>query len=348
MYVNDAIPGISRRRAGHGFAYYDARGTLIRDRATIERIKKLAIPPAYTHVWICPFENGHIQATGRDARGRKQYRYHPKWIELTNSNKFGKLLAFGSKIPQLRERIDADLRRHGVPKEKACATVLWLLEKSLIRVGNEEYAKENKSYGLTTMRMRHVNIEGSSIEFKFIGKRGIKHMIRLSDRRIAKVLRQISELPGQELFHYVAEDGSVETISSTDVNAYLKEIAGDEFTAKDFRTWAATVQALQELASCCEYRSKKEARQTINRALANVSRQLGNTPAICRKSYVHPMVLHSFLDGTLERFLESTNPSDLEEAESVALAFLRHVEDTANLRNLPAAVKSMRKSKAAQ
>jgi DNA topoisomerase I len=213
IYVSDAAPGISRRRAGKGFAYYSPTGELIKDVATIKRIKSLAIPPAYTDVWICPLEDGHIQATGRDAKGRKQYRYHPRWVELTNGNKFSRMLAFGSALPKIRERVDEDLGSRGLTKTKAVATVVWFLEKSLIRVGNEEYAKENKSYGLTTMRMRHCKVEGSVVQFKFKGKRGIKHDISLADRRMARIVKKLQELPGQDLFRYVGEDGEIHTVT---------------------------------------------------------------------------------------------------------------------------------------
>lgn len=339
IYVNDnELPGITRKKSGAGFAYYWTDGSLIRDKALIQRIKKLAIPPAYTNVWICPFDNGHIQATGRDAKGRKQYRYHEKWLELTNGNKFSRMLAFGTALPQIRERVQADLRKQGVPREKALATVVWLLENSLIRVGNEEYAKENRSYGLTTMRMRHVNIDGSTIEFKFKGKRGIKHLIKINDSRMARVLRQIQELPGQELFHYIDDDGQVCTISSSDVNAYLKEISGEDFTAKDFRTWAATVMALAALSNCCGYSTKREAQRAMKLALTAVSEQLGNTPAICRKSYVHPMVLNSFADGSLEAFLKARaeHPETANEpidscAETVVLELLKRIEQEGEL-----------------
>src|SRR5437868_22341 len=208
----------------------------MKDRALLERIRKLAIPPAYTHVWICPIENGHLQATGRDARGRKQYRYHPKWIELTTGNKFSRMIAFGEALPKIRNRVDQDLSKPGVPREKALATVVWFLEKSLIRVGNEEYAKENNSYGLTTMKMRHIKIEGASIQFHFVGKRGIRHDVALADRRMARIVRKIQDIPGQELFQYRDHDGNVHSVTSADVNSYLREISGDDFTAKDFRT----------------------------------------------------------------------------------------------------------------
>jgi len=333
IYVSDAAPGISRRKAGKGFAYYSPTGELIKDPATLKRIRSLAIPPAYTNVWICPLEDGHIQATGRDAKGRKQYRYHAKWIDLTNENKFARMLAFGSALPRIRERVEEDLGSRGLTKEKVLATVVWFLENSLIRVGNEEYAKENKSYGLTTMKMRHCKVEGSVVQFKFKGKRGIKHDIALADRRMARVVKKLQELPGQDLFRYIGDDGAVHTVTSADVNAYLKEITGEDFTAKDFRTWAATVMALAQLSGCCGYGSAREAKRSLAEAMRQVSAQLGNTPAICRKSYVHPRIVDGFLDGSLRQFLESRistsgageNPID-ECAEAVALELLAEMD----------------------
>lgn len=348
VYVNDGeMPGIERRRAGREFVYVHPGGSPVKDAKTLERIRKLAIPPAYERVWICPIENGHIQATGRDARGRKQYRYHPDWICLTQSNKFGRMSQFGSALPRIRRRVDADLRRKGVPKQKACATVVWLLENSLIRVGNQEYAKENKSYGLTTMKNRHVRFAGERIEFKFKGKRGISHLVSISDRRMARILKRISELPGQELFHYVDETGQVCPITSSDVNAYLREISGQDFTAKDFRTWAATVEALAQLVECCDYGSVREARSRVKEMLAVVSRMLGNTPAICRKSYVHPAVLNSFLDGSLQGLSNKAKIGSSEvgsgsranrKVELLAMQLLKRFEDNAELRNLGQAV----------
>ena len=299
-YVSHSdLPGITRKRAGSGFVYLAPDGTRIADKATLSRIRKLAIPPAYTDVWICTLENGHIQATGRDARGRKQYRYHDLWTQLSKENKFGRMLEFGRALPNIRKRVDVDLRRHGVPKEKACASVVWLLENSLIRVGNEEYARENKSYGLTTMRSRHATIGQSHIEFKFRGKRGIEHLVRVSDRRIARILRQISELPGQELFCYLDDSGQVRTIGSADINAYLRETTGSDFTAKDFRTWAATALALDDLCNAASLAGTRAAQKAVRDTLARVARQLGNTPAICRKSYVHPGIVQAYLEGKL-------------------------------------------------
>jgi DNA topoisomerase-1 len=332
VYARDDMPGITRRRSGGGFSYYSPNGELIKNQRILRRIRSLAIPPAYTHVWISSLENSHIQATGRDAKGRKQYRYHPKWIELSSENKFSHMQAFGAALPKIRKRVDQDLCKHGLPREKVLATAVWFLEESLIRVGNEEYAKENKSYGLTTMRMRHCKVEGSVIQFKFVGKRGIKHDIQVADRRMARLVKRIQDLPGQELFQYLDSDGQPRSISSADVNQYLREITGQDFTAKDFRTWSATVMALIELGTKCSFTSQSEAKRLVSSALKVVASQLGNTPAICRKSYVHPGVVNSFLDGTLLGFLgrnllEHVADADAGEfAEKITLKLLKHLD----------------------
>jgi DNA topoisomerase I len=331
VYVSDEMPGIRRERRGKGFAYYDPDGNLVKDRRVIDRIKKLAIPPAYTDVWICPIENGHLQATGRDARGRKQYRYHPQWTELTNENKFSRMLEFGAALPAIRERVDQDLAKRGLPREKVLASVVWFLEKSLIRVGNDEYAKTNRSFGLTTLRRRHAQVEGSVIQFKFTGKRGLKHHIRLADRRMARLVRKLQEIPAQELFCYEDEAGNIRDVTSTDVNNYLREITGQDFTAKDFRTWSATVAALAHLCGCCGYASVRQAKSSVSAAMKEVAQKLGNTPAICRKSYVHPRVVNGFLDGSLEKFLESRaaqfGETPIEDcAEAMVLELLREIQ----------------------
>lgn len=322
-YVTDQIPGITRKKTRGGYDYFHPNGKPVEDQATILRIAKLAIPPAYKHVWICPMANGHLQATGRDARGRKQYRYHEKWLELGGQNKFTHIQAFGSALPKIRERVDQDLCKQGLPKEKVLATIVWFLENSLIRVGSEEYAKENKSYGLTTMRMRHCKVEGQVIQFRFVGKRGIKHDVQVADRRLARIVKKLQEIPGQELFNYVDEEGSVKSVTSEDVNSYLKEISGEEFTAKDFRTWTATVMTLAALSGCCEFTKIREKKSAISQTMKVVSEQLGNTPAICRKSYVHPGLLEAYSDGSLKKFLESRKRKNVEEhAEEVTLEFL--------------------------
>lgn len=296
-YVHVDRPGYTRHKAGTGFFYRDTCGNRITDRKTIERINGLAIPPAWTDVWICPSPNGHIQATGRDARNRKQYRYHPRWHEVRDSAKFEHMIAFGKALPAIRERVDQDLRKHGIPKEKLLAAIVRLLETTLIRVGNEEYARENKSFGLTTMKDRHAEITATKVRFTFRGKSGIEHEVELRDRRLASIVRRSQDLPGQELFQYIDDDGEHRAISSDDVNAYLREISGQDFTAKDFRTWAGTLLAAEALAGFEEVDSETTAKHNVVRAIERVSARLGNTPSICRKCYVHPAVIDAYLAG---------------------------------------------------
>ncbi len=296
-YVNDTQPGISREPHGDGFRYRDAAGKLIEEEATLERIKALVIPPAWTRVWICPHQNGHIQAVGRDARGRKQYRYHERWREVRDESKYERMLAFAEALPGIRRRTAADLRRRGMPREKVLAAVVSLLEKTLIRIGNDEYAQTNKSYGLTTLRNRHVSIRGRRIKFSFVGKSGKRHAIELEDPQLAKIVRHCQELPGQELFGYTDKEGKVHNITSDEVNDYLREITRAEFTAKDFRTWNGTVLAARALCEFENCHCTREAKRNISRAIEAVSKVLGNTPAICRKCYVHPLVLASYLQG---------------------------------------------------
>ena len=297
-YVTDLDPGIRRRARGKGFAYADAAGRPLRDKDTIARVRTLAIPPAWEHVWICPLENGHIQATGRDARGRKQYIYHPGWVAVRDANKFARMRVFGKALPVIRRRVAADLALPGIPREKVLGLVVRLLDATLIRVGNEQYARENRSFGLTTLRSRHVEVKGSAIEFRFRGKGGIAHRVVLSEPRLARVVRRLLDLPGQELFQYVDEAGELRTIDSADVNDYLRAIAGEDFSAKDFRTWYATRAAMAALERS-ETKTLAQARTEVKRVLAEVAKKLGNTPAICRKSYVHPFVIESFLAGEL-------------------------------------------------
>jgi DNA topoisomerase-1 len=298
-YVSDASPGIMRRRRGRGFEYRDAEGHTIRDPKMRARIHSLAIPPAWTDVWICPNPGGHIQATGRDARGRKQYRYHPRWREVRDASKYERTVAFGLALPLIRERTDADLASSGLPREKVLAAVVRLLEATLIRVGNDEYARDNDSYGLTTMRNRHVDVDGSRIEFRFRGKAGKTHRVGLNDRRLARVVQRCQDLPGYELFGYVDDDGEARDIGSSDINEYLQEISGQDFTAKDFRTWAGTVAAAWALEEFEAFDSEVQAKQNILRAIEKVAATLGNTPAVCRKRYVHPAVLEAYMDGSM-------------------------------------------------
>ena len=305
-YVSDESPGIQRISSGKGFAYIAPSGKRITDGETIARIKSLAIPPAYRDVWICPDPNGHIQAVGRDARGRKQYRYHARWREVRDANKYDKMIAFAKALPKIRARTNRDLKKRGLPREKVLATVIQLMEKTLIRVGNDEYARQNDSYGLTTLRDKHAKVTASKVHFQFKGKHGIAHEIKLDDPHLAKVVRDCQDLPGYELFQYVDDaDGVVRDIGSADVNEYLREIAGDEFTAKDFRTWAGTVLASQALQAIKEsFTSQAQAKRNIVAAVEKVSQRLGNTKAVCRKCYIHPAVLNAYLDGSLVETLK--------------------------------------------
>ena len=298
-YVHDDRPGITRKRSGKGWSYLDPDGKRITDKEERARINALAIPPAYTDVWICPHPRGHIQATGRDARGRKQYRYHPKWREVRDETKYNRMVAFGEALPLIRERTDEDLRRHGLPREKVLAAVIRLLESTLIRVGNEEYARTNESFGLTTMQDEHVDVTSSGMRFHFRGKSGIEHAVQLSDRRLATIVGRCQDLPGQELFQYLDDDDHQHTIDSSDVNDYLREITGQEFTAKDFRTWAGTVLATRALQEFGTVDTEAEAKKNIVQAIEAVAARLGNTATICRKCYVHPTVLEAYSDGSM-------------------------------------------------
>jgi DNA topoisomerase-1 len=298
-YVSDSTPGIRRRRAGKGFTYQDPGGRRITDRATLARIRSLAIPPAYADVWISPRPNGHIQATGRDARGRKQYRYHPRWREVRDETKFGRMLAFSEALPRIRKQVEQDLSRPGLPREKVLAAVLLLLELTGIRVGNDEYARTNQSFGLTTLRDDHVEVSGSTMRFEFRGKSGKLHQVSLSDRRLARIVARCQALPGEELFQYVDDEGVHQTIGSSDVNGYLRAITGEDFTAKDFRTWSGTLLASAALEEVGPAPSEREAKSTIVAAIDRVAERLNNTRAVCRKYYVHPAVFDAYLAGTL-------------------------------------------------
>ncbi len=298
-YVSDTMPGIRRRASGRGFSYIGTDGRRIADPDRIAWFKRLAIPPAWTDVWISPIRRGHIQATGRDARGRKQYRYHPRWREVRDEAKYGRMIEFARALPRIRRRTDRDLRRRGLPREKVLALVVRLLEATLIRVGNEEYARENRTFGLSTLRDRHLKGDGANVRFSFKGKSGKEHEVPIPDQRLARLVKQCQEMPGQELFQYVDGDGKRQSIDSGEVNAYLREITGEEFTAKEFRTWAGTVAASMALQDFLEIDDDAGRKKAIVGAIENVARQLGNTPAVCRACYVHPDVLDSYLDGTL-------------------------------------------------
>jgi len=300
-YVNDDEPGISRRRAGKGFSYRSAGGAVIRDRDELRRIGALAVPPAWTDVWICSSARGHIQATGRDARGRKQYRYHPEWTRTRDEAKYERTVAFARALPRLRRRVARDLARRGLPRVKVIAAVIRLLEVTLVRVGNEEYARHNRSFGLTTLRRRHAEVHGSAVKFTFRGKSGVMHTVGIRDRRLARVVRQCQELPGQHLFEYVDDDGAIQTVNSEDVNDYMRDAMGSDFTAKDFRTWAGTVLALRALRTAPgELPTKKALKSVVDR----VADELGNTPTVARSGYIHPALIDAYLDGSLNEAVE--------------------------------------------
>lgn len=331
-YVLDAAPGISRIGQGRKARYVRPDGRVIRDQASLNRIRSLVIPPAWTDVWICSDPQGHLQATGRDARGRKQYRYHPRWNHVRNENKYDRLLSFGHALPRIRSRVTEDLRRSGLPRDKILATIVRLLEATLIRIGNEEYARANESFGLTTLRDRHATVRGSTVRFEFRGKSGIRHCLDITDRRVARIVKQSRDLPGYELFQYLDEDARRHCITSGDVNEYLRRIAGDDFTAKDFRTWAGTLlaaRALKKYEDQCD--SLARAKRNVAAAIGSVALQLGNTKAVCRKCYIHPEILQAYLDGTLLTRLGSTSRKDLPRSsqqlpreEAALLRFLRH------------------------
>ncbi|MDB5650026.1 MAG: topoisomerase [Hyphomicrobiales bacterium] len=296
-YVSDDEPGFTRRKAGRGFTYYDTAGKIIRDASSLKRLRSLAVPPAYHDVWICRDAAGHIQATGRDEKGRKQYRYHAKWHEARDSAKYEHMLTFAKAPPAIREQIAAHMRLRNLSREKVLATVVHLLETTLIRVGNEDYARTNKSYGLTTLRDRHVEIDGGELKFEFKGKSGKSWKLQIRDKRIARVVKQCQDLPGQHLFQYVDDEGAQQAVTSSDVNAYLREISGTQITAKDFRTWAGTVLAAMALSEFEAVDSAARAKRNVKAAIERVAARLGNTPTICRKCYVHPEVVQSYLDG---------------------------------------------------
>ncbi len=298
-YVSDTSPGIRRKRSGTGFTFVGPDGRRITDEKTLERIRKLAIPPAYTDVWICPSPSGHLQATGRDARGRKQYRYHPRWRQVRDETKFGRMVAFSEVLPKIRARVETDLGRPGLPREKVLATVVRLLECTNIRVGNDEYARTNGSYGLTTLRDKHVEVSGGNLRFSFRGKSGKTHEVELSDRRLARIVRRCRDVPGEELFQYLDDEGSRQTIDSGHVNDYLREISGQEFTAKDFRTWAGTLLAYRALRALQPQDHGPAAKKNVVQAMRVTAEKLGNTPAVARGSYVHPAVLDAYLEGGL-------------------------------------------------
>jgi DNA topoisomerase-1 len=302
-YVTDQTPGIRRRKSGKGFVYLTPDGKIIRDTDEIRRFRSLAIPPAWRDVWICPLAHGHLQATGRDAKGRKQHRYHPRWRDARDETKYDRMLEFGKLLPAIRRKVAQDLRLPGLPREKVLATVVRLLETSMIRVGNQEYTRQNNSFGLATLRSRHVNVSGSSIRFEFRGKSGVQHAVDLDDRRLAKIIKQCRDLPGYELFQYIGDDGEHHAIDSADVNDYLRQVAGEEFSSKDFRTWAGTVLAARALGEFHNGDKKARLKKNILQAIEAVAKRLGNTKAVCRKCYIHPAVIDAYTDGSLLQVL---------------------------------------------
>jgi DNA topoisomerase-1 len=320
-YVDDRSPGISRRVLRGKFAYFMPTGERIRDATEISRINKLAIPPAYTDVWICLDPQGHMQATGRDARGRKQYRYHPRWREIRDSNKYERILAFGAALPKLRARLEQHLALRGMPREKVMALVVQLLESTLIRVGNPRYARENRSYGLTTLRSRHVAVHGAAIRFQFRGKSGVEHQVTLKNQRLARIMRCCMELPGQHLFQYLDDAGARHPVSSSDVNQFIQQLTGGDFTAKDYRTWAGSALALDDLRRR-DWQPEAVARHNLVETVKQVSRQLGNTPAVCRQCYIHPDVLEAFASGELAQLPKARKRKWLSSEEVALLNFL--------------------------
>lgn len=328
VFSDDGRPGFSRRRAGRGFAYFDDKGARIRNPATLARIRSIVIPPAWTDVWISPSPRGHIQATGRDARGRKQYRYHADWRAHREAVKFGRLAAFGAGLPDLRAAVESHLRRRGLDRRKVLALAVALLDRTLIRIGNAEYARDNESYGLTTLTDEHLQIAGATLRFEFTGKSGKSWSLRLADRRIANVLRKCQELPGVTLLRYVDDKGEPRCIGADDVNAWLREIFGEDFTAKTFRTWGATVLAARELAQAAPATSKTALKRTVAGAIRAVSERIGNTMAVCRASYVHPIIPEAYGSGALHRAAKRRRPvlDEFAESELLVLRLLRDAE----------------------
>jgi DNA topoisomerase-1 len=322
-YVTDRMPGIRRLGAGKAFRYVGPDGRAIQNADVLRRIKSLAIPPAWTEVWICPIEEAHLQAVGRDARRRKQYRYHPRWREVRDSTKYHRMAGFGKVLPQIRGRVQRDLETSGLTREKVLATIVRLLETTHIRVGNEEYTRQNNSFGLTTLRNHHVDVSGNKLHFYFRGKSGVKHAISVEDPHLARIVRRLLDLPGYELFQYVDDDGVRRSIDSGDVNAYIRDISGDDYTAKDFRTWAATVLAAWTLRDLLPFSTNAQARKNIVKAIASVAKRLGNTVSVCRKCYIHPAVIQAYLDKSLADALAKSGPrSRLRTEEAAVLRFL--------------------------
>jgi DNA topoisomerase I len=334
-YVTDTKPGIQRKPWRKTFRYFNPDGTMLRDTDTLARIKSLVVPPAWTDVWICPNPKGHLQVTGRDARGRKQSRYHPRWREVRDETKYERMMIFGVALPKIRECIERDLSLPALPRQKVLATIVRLMETTLIRVGNEEYARQNHSYGLTTMRNKHVDVAGSTVTFSFQGKSGIKHTVDITDRRIAKIVQRCQDIPGYELFQYVDKDGTQHSIDSADVNEYLREISEQDFTAKDFRTWAGSVLACELLYEFETFDSQTQAKRNVVQAIKSVASRLGNTPSVCKKCYVHPAVLDSYMSGAMLKTVkrqvqeQDSDSRELQRRELDLLDLLRRQIDRA-------------------
>ncbi|WP_050467189.1 DNA topoisomerase IB [Herbaspirillum chlorophenolicum] len=336
-YMNDEMPGITRTRHGKGFAYHTPDGHLISDKEEVARLQALAIPPAWEEVWISPCANGHILATGRDDRGRKQYRYHPQWRLVRDDAKYERMVDFAQALPAIRRAVHEDLHRSGLHREKVVASIVYLLQATLMRVGNDEYAQGSKSFGLTTLRNRHVRLDGSDVLFRFRGKGGVLHDIKLHDPYVARLVRKMHDLPGQELFQYKDNEGNTRSIGSGDINAYLREVSGEDFSARDFRTWAGTVLAMLALQASGHADSLAQAKANMARAIERVAQKLGNTPSVCRKCYVHPVVLESYLDGSFAELLEQRVPNEpaeelhsLTQEEAAVLALLQQRPCEAN------------------
>jgi DNA topoisomerase-1 len=330
-YVDDTQVGFSRKTLRGKFVYFDTDGQRIRDQAEINRINALVIPPAYTEVWICADPRGHLQATGRDARGRKQYRYHPRWREIRNENKYSRMIEFGLALPKVRKQLEVQLATPGMGRDKVMATVISLLDATLIRIGNSQYARDNRSYGLTTLRNKHVEVKGNAILFQFRGKSGVEHQVRINDRRLARIIKRCMELPGQNLFQYLDDNGDRHTVSSSDINAYLHSLTGADFTAKDYRTWAGSALALSILRTL-QWEPEADAKNHIVEMVKEVARQLGNTPAVCRRCYIHPAVLEGFLLGELTRLPQPRQRRGLRLEEVALTTFLQNLaEKTADV-----------------
>ena len=328
VYINDTMPGISRHRAGDHFTYQDAKGNNISDEATLTRVKSMALPPAWENVWISAKPNGHLQATGIDSKNRKQYRYHTRWNKLRSETKFSRMIAFGNALPTLRERLANDLKQRELSRDKVIAIALSVMEQTQIRVGNAAYEKENGTYGLTTLKDRHVKADGSKLQFSFKGKKGIYHDITLRDRKLARLVKACRDIPGKELFQYIGDDGNRHAIDSGMVNGYLQETMGDEFSAKDFRTWAGTANAMRLLVELEPCSALKDRKKNVNTVLDDVSKQLGNTRTVCRKHYVHPQLLDAYECEDLAPYVKQKNryhqssPQGLDGVEKLLLRFL--------------------------